>query len=261
MPPSARPRPATSRPMPPRPAPQAASRSGVVYPPRPDLRPGPPPGSYPAAGPAGHGPAAAPHPAASPPPPSQPAVSPPADGPEKPGTALALRSEAAAPASRTPASPAEALQEFAKDLRELRSKAGLGYPEIEELSHYTMKTLASAAGGMKLPTLPVTAAYVRACGGSVPEWEDRWHDLASLIEPAGDRPESQPERARSAPAEGTPGRPDGARAGEPGNDPRGGTPSPEAPPRTSPGPASPGAPRGPEQVYVITSAAPKRPYR
>jgi hypothetical protein len=191
---------------------------------------------------------------------SQPAVSQPADGPSKPGTDLVLRDEAAA--SRTPATPAAALEEFAKDLRELRSKAGLGYPEIEELSHYTMKTLASAAGGMKLPTLPVTAAYVRACGGNVAEWEDRWHDVAALVEPAGDRPESQPERAHAAPAEGAPDGPGGARGGEAGDGPRRSTPPQEAPPRTSPGPASQGPPpRGPEQVYVITSAAPKRPYR
>jgi hypothetical protein len=216
---------------------------------------------HPAAGPAGHGPAAAPYPAASQPPASQPAAALPADGPAKPGTALVLRSEAAA--RPTPASPEAALEEFARDLRELRSKAGLGYPEMEELSHYTMKTLASAAGGMKLPTLPVTAAYVRACGASVAEWEDRWHDVAALIEPAGDRPDAQPERAHAAPAEGAPGRPGGARGGgEPPDDPRRGPPSPEAPPRTSPGPASPGPPpRGSEQVYVITSAAPKRPYR
>jgi hypothetical protein len=126
-----------------------------------------------------------------------------------------------------------------------------------------------------LPTLPVTAAYVRACNGNVAEWEDRWHDVAALVEPAGDRPESQPERAHGAPAEtapagpgsgeaggtGEPGGPGGTR-GEPGEDPRRGTPPPEAGPRTSPGPGSQRPPsRGPEQVYVITSAAPKRPYR
>ena len=34
-----------------------------------------------------------------------------------------------------------------------------------------MKTLASAAGGLRLPTLPVAVAYVRACDGNVAEWE------------------------------------------------------------------------------------------
>jgi hypothetical protein len=67
---------------------------------------------------------------------------------------------------------------FARDLRVLRAKAGLDYPDMAEKSHYTMRTLASAAGGLRLPTLPVLIAYVQACGGDVPEWEDRWARLA-----------------------------------------------------------------------------------
>ena len=38
---------------------------------------------------------------------------------------------------------------FARDLRVLRSKAGLDYPDMAEKSHYTMRTLASAAGGLQ----------------------------------------------------------------------------------------------------------------
>ena len=66
---------------------------------------------------------------------------------------------------------------FARDLRVLRSKAGLDYPDMAEKSHYTMRTLASAAGGLRLPTLPVLIAYVKACGGDVVEWEERWGKL------------------------------------------------------------------------------------
>ena len=66
---------------------------------------------------------------------------------------------------------------FARDLRVLRSKAGLDYPDMAEKSHYTMRTLASAAGGLRLPTLPVLIAYVNACGGDVAEWEERWGKL------------------------------------------------------------------------------------
>jgi hypothetical protein len=66
---------------------------------------------------------------------------------------------------------------FARDLRVLRSKAGLDYPDMAEKSHYTMRTLASAAGGLRLPTLPVLIAYVDACGGNVTEWEERWGRL------------------------------------------------------------------------------------
>ena len=66
---------------------------------------------------------------------------------------------------------------FARDLRVLRSKTGLDYPDMAEKSHYTMRTLASAAGGLRLPTLPVLIAYVNACGGDVAEWEERWGRL------------------------------------------------------------------------------------
>jgi hypothetical protein len=81
---------------------------------------------------------------------------------------------------------------FARDLRVLRSKAGLEYPDMAEKSHYTMRTLASAAGGLRLPTLPVVIAYVNACGGEVSEWEERWGRLTKAANkgqpalPAGD---------------------------------------------------------------------------
>jgi hypothetical protein len=84
---------------------------------------------------------------------------------------------------------------FARDLRVLRSKAGLDYPDMAEKSHYTMRTLASAAGGLRLPTLPVLIAYVNACGGDVGEWEERWGKLTKsgkktgqmALLPAGDQ--------------------------------------------------------------------------
>ena len=52
----------------------------------------------------------------------------------------------------------DSITAFARDLRVLRSKAGLDYPDMAEKSHYTMRTLASAAGGLRLPTLPVLIA-------------------------------------------------------------------------------------------------------
>jgi hypothetical protein len=75
----------------------------------------------------------------------------------------------------------DGLESFARDLRAMRAKAELDYPEMAETSHYTMKTLVSAAGGLRLPTLPVAVAYVRACGGNVAEWEERWQKLATKI--------------------------------------------------------------------------------
>jgi hypothetical protein len=115
---------------------------------------------------------------------------------------------------------------FARDLRVLRSKVGLDYPEMAEKSHYTMRTLASAAGGLRLPTLPVLIAYVNACGGDVVDWEERWGRLTKSGKkghaalPAGD-----------GAAGGQPGQP-----GQPGQ-----------------GPIPQGA-RQTGEIYVITSA-------
>ena len=106
---------------------------------------------------------------------------------------------------------------FARDLRVLRSKAGLDYPDMAEKSHYTMRTLASAAGGLRLPTLPVLIAYVNACGGDVADWEERWGRLTKsgkkgqALLPAGEPgrqaaspgPGLDPAEARGRPARST----------------------------------------------------------
>jgi hypothetical protein len=123
---------------------------------------------------------------------------------------------------------------FARDLRVLRSKADLDYPDMAEKSHYTMRTLASAAGGLRLPTLPVLIAYVKACGGDLTEWEERWGKLIK----AGKK------GFAALPAAGS-----DASSGDPGGPPDGpgGTGAPGGP---GAGPGQPGA----GEVYVITSA-------
>jgi hypothetical protein len=73
------------------------------------------------------------------------------------------------------------LEAFARDLRALRAKAGIEYPEMAESSHFEMKTLAAAAGGLRLPTLPVAVAFVRACDGNAAEWEERWQKIAEKL--------------------------------------------------------------------------------
>jgi hypothetical protein len=105
----------------------------------------------------------------------------------------------------------DGLEDFARDLRTLRAQAELDYPEMAETSHFSMKTLVAAAGGLRLPTLPVAVAYVRACGGNVAEWEDRWQKLATKITDAamkrrndGDSGAEPPEPAESATAIETP---------------------------------------------------------
>src|SRR4051812_29767247 len=78
---------------------------------------------------------------------------------------------------------------FAAELRLLRQKAGSpAYRELARRAHYSSTTLADAASGRKLPSLAVTLAYVRACGGDPGEWEARWRTLAAELPAAQSRP-------------------------------------------------------------------------
>ncbi|MYT96228.1 XRE family transcriptional regulator [Streptomyces sp. SID8350] len=49
-------------------------------------------------------------------------------------------------------------------------------------AHYSVATLAEAARGLQKPSLKVTLAYVTACGGDVPAWVRRWHDVSEELE-------------------------------------------------------------------------------
>ena len=166
-------------------------------------------------------------------------------GPADPARPVIRRRETASPDRRPTGAPQsvasiapDGLESFARDLRALRANAELDYPQLAELSHYTMKTLASAAGGLRLPTLPVAVAYVRACGGNIAEWEDRWQKLAEKIiadEAKKRRSEDDEQQAPPEPAD-APG------LAEP----------PAWPAAHDPDP-------GPGEVYVITSAKPRQP--
>lgn len=69
---------------------------------------------------------------------------------------------------------------FAAELRELRRRAGNpGYRELAARSGYSAATLSIAAAGRRLPTLPVTTAFVQACGGGAEAWERRWRQAAA----------------------------------------------------------------------------------
>jgi len=160
---------------------------------------------------------------------------------EAPGPVIRQRETAVPPERPTGAAHAVAsiapdgLEAFARDLRALRAKAELDYPEMAEVSHYTMKTLASAAGGLRLPTLPVAVAYVRACGGNVSEWEERWQKLADKLTADAakkHRDDDEPPEPSEAPVIEPPA---ALKA-----------PAPEADP-------------APAEVYVITSAPPRQP--
>ena len=77
-----------------------------------------------------------------------------------------------------------AVARFAIGLRELRRCAGCpGYRELAQHVHYSPTTLAQAARGESLPSLAVTLAYVRGCGGDVGEWERRWRATAAELDP------------------------------------------------------------------------------
>ncbi|MFD2470610.1 nSTAND1 domain-containing NTPase [Amycolatopsis silviterrae] len=88
----------------------------------------------------------------------------------------------------TPVDPlAGALQRFAFDLRTLRERAGKpSYRRLAVRAHFSATTLAQAARGQVLPSLPVTLAFVSACGGDREQWQERWHELAAEMA-AGER--------------------------------------------------------------------------
>jgi hypothetical protein len=68
-------------------------------------------------------------------------------------------------------------ERFLADLRALRDTAALEFEELAARAHYPSSVLKEAEHGPSLPTLPILAAYVRACDGDVPEWEERWRRL------------------------------------------------------------------------------------
>lgn len=82
-----------------------------------------------------------------------------------------------------PVNPDEGpVQAFAFDLRALRDEAGNPtYRALSRTAGYSATTLGDAAGGVHLPTLEVTAAYVGACGGDVEAWRARWQEVSREV--------------------------------------------------------------------------------
>jgi hypothetical protein len=96
-------------------------------------------------------------------------------------------------------------ERFLADLRGLRDTAAVGYEELAARAHYPSDVLKEAEHGPSLPGLPILTAYVRACEGDVPEWEERWRRLGAEVQVDPDLP------VRSAGA--SPAAVAGARAG------------------------------------------------
>jgi hypothetical protein len=64
---------------------------------------------------------------------------------------------------------------FQHDLRTLRERAGS--PSLRRMAvtaHYSHTALAGVLTPGRLPSLPLTLAYVRACGGDENHWGQRW---------------------------------------------------------------------------------------
>lgn len=66
---------------------------------------------------------------------------------------------------------------FLRELRQLRDDAGLGHAELAARAHFPYDIIMAAEVGPGLPDLPVLCAYVRGCGGTTEEWEERWRSL------------------------------------------------------------------------------------
>jgi WD40 repeat protein len=77
------------------------------------------------------------------------------------------------------------VERFAVELRRLRDATGRpGYRELARRAHYSVATLAEAAGGKVFPSLQVTLAYVEACGGDRQAWAARWREVAEELSAA-----------------------------------------------------------------------------
>ena len=94
---------------------------------------------------------------------------------------------------------------FLADFRALRDGAALDYEELAARAHFPSDVLKDAAAGPGLPGLPILAAYVRACGGDILEWEERWRVLDRVPDEDGGLP--------VRPAGASPAAVAGARAG------------------------------------------------
>ena len=104
------------------------------------------------------------------------------------------------------AGPGDDQARFLADLRALRDSAAIGFDELAARAHYPSDVLKEAENGPSLPGLPILTAYVRACDGDVPDWEERWRRLNPdvpddpdlPVRPAGASPAAQAGAAQAS---------------------------------------------------------------
>jgi hypothetical protein len=77
---------------------------------------------------------------------------------------------------------------FARDLRALRKRAGNpSYRELARTALFAPSVLSGAASGHRMPTLPVTLAFVTACGDDWATWERRWRKVTAETAAGGEQ--------------------------------------------------------------------------
>lgn len=74
------------------------------------------------------------------------------------------------------------VREFAFWLRDLRKTSGLTYEQLGKSAHYATSTVQEATAGRRLPTLRVTMAFVKACGGDPGEWRAYWTQVQRALD-------------------------------------------------------------------------------
>ncbi|MEV0380432.1 helix-turn-helix domain-containing protein [Nonomuraea sp. NPDC050643] len=85
--------------------------------------------------------------------------------------------------------------ELTTGLRALRAEAGLTQRRVAALANYSAGAISMATSGTRLPSWPVTEAYVTACGGDPLAWRQRWeaadrYARQGALPGAGERPAS-----------------------------------------------------------------------
>jgi hypothetical protein len=74
------------------------------------------------------------------------------------------------------------LDHFTAELRKLHERAGR--PSLRAMArsaHYSHTALSGVLSAGRLPSLPLTLAFVRACRGNEDEWRRRWNGVHGSI--------------------------------------------------------------------------------
>jgi hypothetical protein len=85
------------------------------------------------------------------------------------------------------------LQRFISDLQDLRERAGKpSFRAMSRTAHYSHTALAGVLSGGRLPSLTLTLAFVRACGGDEASWRGRWQRVSAAMAADGEVPDDPP---------------------------------------------------------------------